>query len=321
MNNRRNSGRNKFLWTAIMVLCMAGCIGCLIWVFFAVKGNREDEEQLEALKDSFVHELSQESQSEPEQSSEPEPTVPAEPESTVETEPPVELDPGEVMGDFADYDVPNRVIDFEDLWKQCKDVYAWLYVPGTTIDYPIVQHPTDVNYYLRRALDGSSKTAGTIFTQNYNSKDWSDHNTVIYGHNMRNGSMFASLHNFEDKDFFAENRYIYIYTPEDVKVYEVFAAYEYSDVHLLVTFDTTTDEGFADYLANEVFNREGGKAQYHDDVAVTEKSRIITLSTCVNGGRPTIRYLVQARLVAEGTLESGETGSAEEANRGESSTS
>ena len=102
-------------------------------------------------------------------------------------------------------------VDFAGMWEVNKDVYAWITVPGTVIDYPILQHATDNTYYLNYNIDGSYGYPGCIYTENMNSKDFTDNNTVIYGHNMKNGTMFAGLHKFEDRSFFEENTKVYIY--------------------------------------------------------------------------------------------------------------
>lgn len=69
------------------------------------------------------------------------------------------------------------------------DVYAWITVPGTEIEYPILQHPSDNSYYFMHNIDGSYGYPGCIYTENLNSKDFADNNTVIYGHDMKNDSM------------------------------------------------------------------------------------------------------------------------------------
>ena len=101
---------------------------------------------------------------------------------------------------------PDIPVDFEGLQEYNPDIYAWITIPGTAVDYPIVQRPEDNSYYLTHNTDGEESAEGAIFTEDYNSRDFTDPNTVIYGHNMRNGSMFRSLHNYMDRSFFDENR-------------------------------------------------------------------------------------------------------------------
>ena len=92
--------------------------------------------------------------------------------------------------------VPSAIdspVDWEGLREVNTDVYAWITVPGTVIDYPILQHATDNTYYLYYNIDGSYGYPGCIYTENLNSKDFTDNNTVIYGHNMKDGTMFTDL--------------------------------------------------------------------------------------------------------------------------------
>lgn len=187
-------------------------------------------------------------------------------------------------------------IDFEALQKLNPDIYAWIEVPGTDVDYPIVQHATDNSYYLTHTIEHKQTTAASIYTENYNSKDFNDHHTVIYGHNMKNGTMFRSLHNFEDYDFFEEHREIIIYMPEETRYYKIFAAYTYDNRHLLHSYYCEEAESFQRYL-DEIYGIKDFNAFIDRDMEVTSEDHIITLSTCVNSGDLTQRYLVQAVLI------------------------
>ena len=193
--------------------------------------------------------------------------------------------------------VTREDIDFAKLQAQNPHIYAWIEVEGTKVDYPIVQHPTDKSYYLTHTIDGVKTTAASIYTESFNSTDFEDHHTVIYGHNMKNGTMFRTLHNFEDYDFFEEHRDITIYMPDQTRHYEVFAAYTYDNRHLLNTYYCEEPESFQSYL-DEVFSIRDMGAYIDHDMEVTGEDYIITLSTCVNSGNATQRYLVQAVLVS-----------------------
>ncbi len=207
---------------------------------------------------------------------------------------------GEAPDDLSSYGVTDRSIDWAALQEEeNRDIYAWIIVPGTVIDYPILQHPEEMDYYLEHNLDGSKGRPGCIYTQRMNSKDWSDRNTVLYGHNMKVGTMFAGLHAFEDAGFFEENRYIHIYTEDGrILVYEIFAAYAFSDAHILLTYDFYTEEGYEQYLDTV---RESAEKQGHfwEEAAPDTEDSIITLSTCIRGSNSK-RYLVQGVLIAEG---------------------
>ena len=103
-------------------------------------------------------------------------------------------------------EIPEKEIDFEQLHIDNPDIYAWIYVPGTLVDYPVLQHPTDNSFYLEHNIDGSAGYPGCIYTELYNKKDFSDRNTLMYGHNMANGTMFATLHYYENSQNFEENQ-------------------------------------------------------------------------------------------------------------------
>ena len=191
--------------------------------------------------------------------------------------------------------IPEKNIDWNELHGQNPDIYAWIYVPGTNIDYPILQHPEEKSYYLNHNIDGSEGYPGCIYTQNVNTKDWTDPNTVIYGHNMNNGSMFHDLHRFEDAVFFDETQYLYIYTPERNLVYEIFAAYPFTNIDLIMCFDYSTPEALLVYF-DGIWTNRSMTSHFRDSIVLYGDSRIITMSTCI-GGQPYMRYLVQAVLL------------------------
>lgn len=190
--------------------------------------------------------------------------------------------------------VEENPIDFEALWEVNEDVYAWITIPGTDIDYPILQHPTDNAYYLNHNLDGSYGYPACIYTEDFNTTDFTDNNTVIYGHNMGNGTMFAGLHAFESKDFFDENREVIIYMPDQILHYTIFAAHIYDDRHLMYSFDFSNDDVYASFI-QDIFDIRDMSANIDTDMEVSAEDNIITLATCVSG-MPNNRYLVHAVL-------------------------
>lgn len=192
----------------------------------------------------------------------------------------------------SEVDIP---IDFESLTAQYPDVYAWITIPGTKIDYPIVQHPSDNGYYLNHTVDGRKRVEGAIFTEDYNSKDFQDPNTVIYGHNMKNGSMFKGLHKYKDKQYLSEHDEIIIYQEGRILRYKIFAAYVYDSRHLMLSFDFE-DKNIFEYYLNSVLTKKDMSSNIDTTVDVTTEDRIITLSTCNNNDAQ--RYLVQAVLLS-----------------------
>ena len=208
-----------------------------------------------------------------------------------ETEEETETETEEVQNAF---DIPEKNLDWSSLYAENKDIYAWIYITGTQVDYPVLQSASDDTYYLNHNIDGSYGKPGCIYTEKINSKDFTNYNTVLYGHNMKNGEMFGCLHDYEDKTFFDENPYVYVYTEEKTYVYEIFAAYTATNAHILNTNDFSTQEGFADYLDNVVYNK-ALTGNFRNDTRVTSDNRIITLSTCTSNSSK--RWLVQAVLV------------------------
>ncbi|MBR3601238.1 MAG: class B sortase [Lachnospiraceae bacterium] len=191
------------------------------------------------------------------------------------------------------YDCP---IDFETLWETNPDVYAWITIPETVIDYPILQHATDDSYYLNYTIDGVEGYLGCIYTERVNSKDFTDNNTVIYGHNMRNGTMFTDLHKFREADFFVDHDTVYIYTPSKQLTYKIFAAYLYDDRHLTNSFDFSDMEVYSDYLEElPTIITKDETANYRNEISPTDTNKIITLITCIQS-QPEKRVYVQAVL-------------------------
>ena len=189
----------------------------------------------------------------------------------------------------------QNVIDFDKLKKQNKDIVAWIKVPGTSVDYPVYQHPKDNSYYLTHNADKQEDSYGAIYIETFNNKYFTDPNTVVYGHNMRNGSMFGSLHKFEDAKFFNKHRKIIIYTEDDTLTYKIFAAFVHSNMHILYEYDFTDYEDFDRYLG-DLYSNTDSDAHIDRKVDVDSDDRIITLSTC-NHGISTQRYLIQGVLL------------------------
>ena len=196
-------------------------------------------------------------------------------------------------------EIPEKNLDWNKLHKENEDIYAWITVTDTTVDYPVLQHPTDNTYYLNNNIDGTPGYPGCIYTEDYNAKDFSDKNTVLYGHNLKDKTMFSSLHNYEDDDTFSKDQYIYIWTENDVFVYKVFAAYEFNSNHLLLNYDYNNEYVYEQYIKDifDVKDNGYGIANIKDDIDVTKEDRIITLSTCTTDHNSDQRFLVVGVLI------------------------
>lgn len=285
---------------AMACLCLLGAVLCMVAVGCGLANADRVESELEDLANGTN--VSSTSSS----SSMVIPKVTIEPSSMTPTEDPdANMTPMEKDIRFLEEQeipIPEKEVDFAGLQENTnKDIYAWIYVPDTQVDYPVLQHPTDNTHYLNYNIDGSKGYPGCIYTEDYNAKDFTDSNTVLYGHNMKNGTAFGSLHKFEDASFFEDTRYIYVYTEDRLLVYEIFAAYEFSNAHLLLGYDTKSEWGFSKYL-EEVQEVRGMKCNRIEEIFPDEQDHIITLSTCVKGNSSK-RYLVQGVLLNETELD------------------
>lgn len=186
-------------------------------------------------------------------------------------------------------------IDFDKLHEVNQDVYAWIEITDTDIKYPILQHRYDDIYYLDHTIDGAEGYPGSIYTRTDNHKDFSDFNTVIYGHNMEWGSMFGTLKNYRDSDYLNSHREIKIYTPEKELTYKVFAAVVYDDRLITAVYDDD-DEYARQQFLDSIYGSRDIASQILNDIEVSADDHIITLSTCIYG-EPEHRYLVVAKLM------------------------
>ena len=196
-------------------------------------------------------------------------------------------------------ELPANPINFTALKADHPDIYAWISVPDTNVDYPIVQSVVDDNYYLRRDLDGNYALYGSIFTQSMNATDFTDPVTVIYGHNTVDGTMFADLHKFEDKEYFDAHPEFFIYTPGHILTYEVVSAYRYDDRHIMNSFDFSDEQVRREYF-DYVLNPTSMVVNVRDGVTLDLDDRIVQLSTCpTEGSQSGNRYLVTGVLTSD----------------------
>jgi sortase B len=170
------------------------------------------------------------------------------------------------------------------------DYIGWIKVDGTDISHPIVQSKEEL-FYLRRNFDKQYSIPGTIFMDYHNNKYFTDTNTMIFGHHMNDGSMFAPLKKFLKNDFFDKNKYIEIYTPEGDFRYEIFAVYETSVSNVPYKPGMMTEKDMSDFLA------QVKKLALHSrELNISAQDKLLTLSTCGYDLR-NARILVHAKLV------------------------
>lgn len=182
-------------------------------------------------------------------------------------------------------------IDFEELKKKNPDIYAWIKIDDTVVDYPIVQSVNDPeDYYLDHTVERKAGLPGAIYTRMTAAKDFSNGNTLIYGHNMKDGTMFKELHKYEDKEYFDSHPYITIYTETQALKYEVFAAVTYSDVLIPRKYNFTTEKGLMDFVDSLKEGRNMSD-QFKEGVDIKAGDKLVTLSTCI-ANQPNNRYIV-----------------------------
>lgn len=202
-----------------------------------------------------------------------------------------DADSAEVAGPNAQLKPPIEV-DFDKLKSVNEDVVGWIYVDALPdISYPIVKGK-DNQTYLHQTYEKNYNFAGTIFVDYENSGDFSDCNTLVYGHNMKNGSMFGHLKKFrEDDKLYKQDKYFWILTPERNYRYEIISAYTTGVNSDTYTLFKGPGEEFEKYLETI----KGYSEIQTDDTDLTIKDRIVTLSTCT--GNESTRFVVQGKRV------------------------
>ncbi len=184
-------------------------------------------------------------------------------------------------------------VNFAVYQKINKDIYAWIRIPGTPIDYPILNRKGDNEYYLKRNYYRYADTRGSIFTEDYNNRDFNDPVTLIYGHNMSSGSMFGSIQKtYTKKSFMQSHKELQIILPDKTYTYEIFAAVPYSNIHLMYYYDFTNTYVFTEVM-NDILSVRAMNAVVDKTVKVTPDDHIVILSTCLSGNGNQ-RYLLLA---------------------------
>ena len=190
-------------------------------------------------------------------------------------------------------------VDFDKLKEINPDTVAWIrFDEPAVISYPVVQ-TGDNDTYLKKTFQANDNKLGAIFMDYQNSSDFSDRNTMIYGHNLKvGGEMFSQLKDYSEESFYKDHPYFYIYTPDGkTKTYQIFAAGVVKDTADNFRLSYTSDEDYESYLqfAKSI-------SSYNTGVEVNKDSKIVTLSTCTNV-REDERFLVYGVLTKEETAE------------------
>lgn len=186
-------------------------------------------------------------------------------------------------------------VDFQGLHKINPDIYGWLCIPNTDISYPILQGKSN-DAYLRHDEYHKESKAGCIFTENYNNKDFTDPVTVIYGHNMHDGTMFGSLQKiYTNQTEFDTHNEIIVYLPDSEKRYKIFAAVPYDSIHILYYYDFTQSRIFRAFF-DDIMSVRALNVCFADDTTLFPNDHVVILSTCLSSDRSK-RFLVCAKEV------------------------
>lgn len=195
----------------------------------------------------------------------------------------------------------NAIIpELSELYSQNSDLIAWINIPDTNINYPVMQTKDDPDYYLHKGFDKEYSDYGCPYVAENCDVDRPSDNIIVYGHNMVVGVMFAQLEKFEDKDFWSEHKEFSFYTLHEKRKYEIFAVFK------TTVYDENTDEfkyyQFVDSSDKEDFNAYVDKckslALFDTDVEVKYGDKLITLSTCEYSGDNS-RLVVVAKQITD----------------------
>ena len=187
---------------------------------------------------------------------------------------------------------PIPVVDFESLRARNEDTVGWIYIPGTNVSYPIVR-AADNDYYLYRLFDGTVNSAGSIFMDYRNAETWQDRHTVIYGHNMKNGTMFADILNYQSQDYYDAHPTGYLLTPQGNYELVFFAGYVADPT------EPGEDAWQMEFEDNDAYlkwlRHAGTRSTFLSQWIPGVQDRVITLSTC-SYAYDDARYVLQGIL-------------------------
>ncbi len=191
-------------------------------------------------------------------------------------------------------------VDFEALTRENSDIFAWIYVPGTGIDYPVCQdRDGDDSFYRTHNYLRQEDAKGAIYTEAANMKDMCDFNEVLHGSSPGDNTLFADLQKFLDRKFFEDHEYIYVYMDGNALIYYVFAAYTRPDTRLLEMYDFTVASGCTAFL-DEIYETKSMNKLVRSgwEGAVEADNFIITLTT-ENTDDPSRQTVVVGCLVGD----------------------
>jgi len=297
----------KRILILLMCLCIVGAVVLICEIAWIHNDRENQHDDLESLRDQLKQYQTMEdtdsSSVKPSVDIETEAPVVPEADETISEETTIpestetETEPPETETEAPETEPVKPIealLDFESMWKINTDICAWIEIDGTLINYPILQNPVNDNKYLNTGLNGSYYIGGSLFTQaTYNSNDFNDPVTVVYGHTMRAGTLFGQLQStYSSSQGFKDHSEIKLYLPDEVRYYTVFAAVPYSSMHILDAYDFSNAYWYENFFDGVMDIREFG-AQFNENITPEPGDRVIVLSTCLNEDS-TKRFLVMA---------------------------
>ena len=184
-------------------------------------------------------------------------------------------------------------VKYVDLYNRNNDMVGYVKIPDTKINYPVLLYRGDNEYYAKRNMDLKERSTACIFMDYRNRPYSEDQNTVIYGHNMDNGTMFGTLKDYKKQDFALKHKYIYFDTIYETMVWQVFTSFTTHKYEQYVKPSFKTEEEFMEFV-----NLYKSKSDFDYNIKVKPTDRILTLSTCGPIQRPDERFVVQAILIS-----------------------
>ena len=262
--------------TLSIILFVLGGICVLAAVILSIKGRLEDrhmEEAVDAVRPTVSTDVAAETSSAESYAA----------TETVASEPGTGSTINETLSSDESGSIDRIANPYTDSFLANKDMAAWLRIPGTNIDYPVMWTPEDETYYLYRAFDGSENKNGCLLLDTDSCLDPLTTNLIIHGHNMKSGAMFGNLTDYEDQAFYEKHKNIILYTEECQRNYEVIAVFR-SQVYRKTDevfkfykfFQAGTREEFDDF-----YNNIKQLSQYDTGVTAEFGDHFLTLSTCV----------------------------------------
>ena len=181
-------------------------------------------------------------------------------------------------------------VDFDVLLEKNEDIVGWLYSEDTPINLPVAQS-SDNDYYLRRLIDGTGNNSGTLFVDYRNDRTFSDRNTIIYGHNMKNKEMFGTLPNYKEQSYFDEHPMMWLLTLDGDYKIELVAGYVTPTSSDVYSFEQSEEDVLA------MVQQAVEKSTFHTDLEINPGDRFLTLSTC-SYEYDNARYVLIGRMIA-----------------------